>query len=725
MNNIKNTNLIPPSPQIDINSLQPFTRFCCSIGAIPASYLVSMSYEEQLLWLCNYLENTVIPTVNNNGEAVAELQGLYTQLKNYVDNYFTNLDVQTEINNKLDEMAESGELTSIIAPYLDSQLEDMNKRINAISNMSPTVVSSISQMTDTSKMYVLTTNGNWYYYNGSAWTIGGNYQASIPPLQLNNLDYITRLLFNNIIPVTNYANNSNIKYHYAYNNSTGAIVSQDVSPQIYATIPAFPVIKNVEYNINNFLVAAPFCFITDENGTEIQDAFVRSSTDFHNFHSTHDGWAYITLQNVADPSKLNNTMVQLLDYKLNNFIPFLELKDFIILNKSFNSLGSGNNIVYNNIEVGSSKNIKTILQAINSISNATFSNRFNILLDDGVYNEKNLTLPPFVNLIGVSGDFSKCKIVGYNNPDSIDSVISSTSTLNITGTNELKNISITAQNMRYPVHDESNGTIKDWEQLIDNCYIEHLGNQEVIDYRTENSLDHSNVWSACHGWGEGASSGCKLHALNSIFKSVEVPFYVHQPTSTMEKTNIHILENCQFLTNFNYSIYIDTSYNVGINNSKFIIKNSFIQTRLAILQSTFVENTYMVSGCGLVPVYQRPQDVLLKRSFPIFTDYLKKFKASSSINKGTFVYTTDNINVNIANNNTNKKLIVGYTLDNVSAGDDVYVMTGFLQPLNQSWPETQITPNKYYGLDNNGQLVETSDVANAIAISSNYYYKIL
>ena len=34
------------------------------------------------------------------------------------ENYFDNLDVQDEINNKLDEMAESGELSDIIAQYL-------------------------------------------------------------------------------------------------------------------------------------------------------------------------------------------------------------------------------------------------------------------------------------------------------------------------------------------------------------------------------------------------------------------------------------------------------------------------------------------------------------------------------------------------------------------------------------------------------------------------------
>lgn len=103
---------------IDVKKLRPFTRFIYTIGVLPTSYLLSMTYEEQLIWLCNYLKETVIPTVNNNGLAVEELQNKYIELKSYVDSYFNNLDVQEEVNNKLDDMAESGELADIIAQYL-------------------------------------------------------------------------------------------------------------------------------------------------------------------------------------------------------------------------------------------------------------------------------------------------------------------------------------------------------------------------------------------------------------------------------------------------------------------------------------------------------------------------------------------------------------------------------------------------------------------------------
>lgn len=105
------------NPQIIVKNA-PFKRFCMSIGAIPTSYLDSLDYYETLLWLIKYLEETIIPTVNNNGEAVSELQTLYIQLKDFVENYFANLDVQEEINNKLDEMVEDGTLQNIILNYI-------------------------------------------------------------------------------------------------------------------------------------------------------------------------------------------------------------------------------------------------------------------------------------------------------------------------------------------------------------------------------------------------------------------------------------------------------------------------------------------------------------------------------------------------------------------------------------------------------------------------------
>lgn len=53
-------------------------------------------------------------------ETVNDYIEKFTQLKDFVDDYFENLDVQEEINNKLDDMVESGTLQEIITQYINT-----------------------------------------------------------------------------------------------------------------------------------------------------------------------------------------------------------------------------------------------------------------------------------------------------------------------------------------------------------------------------------------------------------------------------------------------------------------------------------------------------------------------------------------------------------------------------------------------------------------------------
>lgn len=101
--------------------------------AIPLAFDESMSYYETLCGILSLLK-TQEEVVNNNADLLAELEL-------YVQNYFKNLDVQTEINNKLDEMAQSGQLADIIAQYLQvssilafNTIEDMKKSTNLSEN---------------------------------------------------------------------------------------------------------------------------------------------------------------------------------------------------------------------------------------------------------------------------------------------------------------------------------------------------------------------------------------------------------------------------------------------------------------------------------------------------------------------------------------------------------------------------------------------------------------
>ena len=87
------------------------------------------------LWckLKQYFDN-VSKNVNDMGEQEENLTNAFINLENYIDNYFNNLDVQEEINNKLDEMAESGVLTNLISDYVDPFIEQQNTNINNFKN---------------------------------------------------------------------------------------------------------------------------------------------------------------------------------------------------------------------------------------------------------------------------------------------------------------------------------------------------------------------------------------------------------------------------------------------------------------------------------------------------------------------------------------------------------------------------------------------------------------
>lgn len=117
----------------------PFRKFVTTIGVFPTAFTDAMTYYECLAYLVQYMENTMIPAINENAEAVEELQEKYIELKTFVDTYFDNLDVQEEINNKLDEMAEDGTLQEIITTYIQSNVawtfdnvEEMQEATNLV-----------------------------------------------------------------------------------------------------------------------------------------------------------------------------------------------------------------------------------------------------------------------------------------------------------------------------------------------------------------------------------------------------------------------------------------------------------------------------------------------------------------------------------------------------------------------------------------------------------------
>mgnify|MGYP006974609544 CR=1 FL=1 len=187
------------------NNMQPIIKTTTKIPFFRRAVLQNFPFIEQDFdaltdyeFLCKVVEylNQVIVQTNLMEDNENELVRVYNELYDYVNNYFDNLDVQDEINNKLDEFANDGTLEAIFADYItpfmnsltnnvnlrlanqDSEIELIDNKVSALVSSAPIPVSNTSGMTDTSKIYVNITDGKWYYYNGSAWVAGGTYQST-------------------------------------------------------------------------------------------------------------------------------------------------------------------------------------------------------------------------------------------------------------------------------------------------------------------------------------------------------------------------------------------------------------------------------------------------------------------------------------------------------------------------------------------------------------------
>jgi hypothetical protein len=168
-----------------------------------------------------------------------------------------------------------------------------------------------------------------------------------------------------------------------------------------------------------------------------------------------------------------------------------------------------------------------------------------IVIYPGTYDETSILVPSGVTLRGINRD--TCTIKGRLAPASLaDATIIATSTIDLFESATLENLTITGQNVRYPVHFEGAGTNPDRKVVVRICHIEHFGNQEVRDWRDANpgsGLLASTVWNSWIAWGEGAASGVEVFMENTTLHGRST-FYLHD-NRNFPKLTRHILKNCR------------------------------------------------------------------------------------------------------------------------------------------------------------------------------------
>ena len=317
--------------------------------------------------------NKIIDSQNIVGEQAETLTNAFNTLKNYVDNYFNNLDVQDEINNKLNEMVRNGELQNLLdTQYLNLKNEvnntldlfstDINNKINSINNKvislasgSPLVASNVSEMTNINKIYVNTTNGKWYYYDNENWNIGGDYQStsiSNNSIDILKLDVLLQENFN-----TSFSNDIDLGPQYAgYCYIENNEFKQNINDTNY-------LYHKIDLKLNDILIISGYnnliarCLIIVDNNNNIVYDSGSGNKEFIPFSdiikvNDNNLKAYISLRNITTLAneryysrlltstrirKLNNISNNL---KINTNIPLLEtIENFNVIYTNQNPIG--------------------------------------------------------------------------------------------------------------------------------------------------------------------------------------------------------------------------------------------------------------------------------------------------------------------------------------------------------------------------------------------------
>ena len=191
----------------------------------------SITYYEMLSQIAHKI-NILIENNNTLDSNIKSIYDGFMELENYVNNYFNNLDITTEIDNKINELVDDGTIQNMVenilivyeqqVDKLNSALNNLNielsnkinivntnlqNQINSISSGSPAGVYDTldnlksSETANKNRIYLISSTNKWAYYNTTTneWTEGGNYLNdlnNINNIEPNQLTFLEQKIYN-------------------------------------------------------------------------------------------------------------------------------------------------------------------------------------------------------------------------------------------------------------------------------------------------------------------------------------------------------------------------------------------------------------------------------------------------------------------------------------------------------------------------------------------------
>lgn len=334
-------------------------------------------------------------------------------------------------------------------------------------------------------------------------------------------------------------------------------------------IPPIRIIKGRKYYYKDLY--AYFTTIKYDDGTMV--ALTEKTTPYMSgeFIAEDNGYVYVTINttrtNVLNKTASLSNSSNGLNGSIFGYIG-VEIDDLLLPQKN-------KKIEYNVITVmkDGTGDFTKVTDAINSIKDSSFYNRYNVYVYSGIYDlvtefggdewinsishsngeMQGLLLPNYVNLFGFGSVEITCIVEDEKATEDFARCVS---TINVNQSNKLYGITFKAKNTRYVIHDENGNSYANIEREIDSCRFIQLGNKQ-------------GLWSANKAMGGGTGSGGRYKIKNCYFESPFIPFSYHNNGN--QKSNIMEIDGCIFVSENNpYGYDIGFGYYKN-NTDKFYI----------------------------------------------------------------------------------------------------------------------------------------------------------
>ena len=375
--------------------------------------------------------------------------------------------------------------------------------VQSLASGSPLVASSISDMADTSRVYVNTTDGHWYYYNGNAWTDGGIYQATSIQTDfdnlMNNINLPNKQLYGN--KINEYAFDYRVRFENNYTETLGKMTGYSLT----TFLPTFRTnaedlalgLINIDFELP---LTGKITFKRATVGTFQFYLYKENGKGHTRDVGTGDaGWGDIIGYTFNDDGTITLDCAKVrtkFQGGYDHCLAILDKNDRIMYSDEYQiplpnylkNIKLPTVLTVKNDNTGDYSNLRGVTEFINA---HPIPQGYEVHIYPGIYDVLSDYSTEEINAAEYLGDASKfcgiligdnVKLKGIGSKENIilkgelnnttysDSIRTQISTLNLVGNCELENLTITSKYIRYAIHDDFYDN-EDKTHIINNCNI--------------------------------------------------------------------------------------------------------------------------------------------------------------------------------------------------------------------------------------------------------------